>query len=374
MPKYGFSQARLCSLHRELLWVGMAFFKRNSSIALNLYRGIYQGLTAALFLVAALPLAYGQDTSPPNLSLPIICQPGHDCWLVNYVDTNPGPGIRDYACAKRSYDGHKGVDLAIRDLREMQKGVPVVAAVGGIVKAVRDGMADVDVSIAGINSVKGRECGNGMVVTHRGGWETQYCHLRRGSVAVKAGDAVNRGQRLGLVGNSGRAQFPHVHLSVRKGKTVIDPFIGVPRSRGCGLGAAPLWSKPALAALKAPSTALFNAGFATGAPDPKVVRSGLLAAKRFPRDAPALVLWVDMYWAEAGDQLQFRITGPGDKPFAANTITLTKTQARRLTFIVKKLKARSWPPGTYRGDVVLIRKKGRFGPLRLSVTREVELR
>ncbi len=333
--------------------------------------------SVAAFVLLALsagPVRAQEPAPPPELNLPIRCQPTRDCWLVNYVDVDPGPGITDFACAKRSYDGHKGIDLAIRDLVAMKKGVPVVAAAGGIVKAVRDGMKDIDVSIAGVKSVEGRECGNGLVVTHRGGWETPYCHLRRGSVAVKAGDAVTQGQRLGLVGNSGRAQFPHVHLSVRKGKKVIDPFIGVGRVKSCGLGPAPLWGKAALAALSVPSTALYAAGFAAGAPKPRVARSGLLAAKQMPRDIPALVLWVDMYWAEAGDQLRFRITGPGGKPFAAKTVTVNKTQARRFTFVGKKLKARSWPPGVYRGEVVLIRKKGRFGPLRLAVAREVELR
>ena len=323
--------------------------------------------------LSASPVQAQERTPLPELSLPIRCQPARDCWLVNYVDVDPGPGISDFACAKRSYDGHKGIDLAIRDLIEMKKGVPV-AAVGVVGKAVRDGMKDVDVAIAGVKSVEGRECGNGLVVSHRGGWETQYCHLRRGSVAVKAGDAVSRGQRLGLVGISGRAQFPHVHLSIRKGNKVIDPFIGVGRRKPCGLGPAPLWGKPALAALSAPATALFNAGFAATASDPGVARSGLLAASRFPRDIPALVLWVDMYWAEAGDQLRFRISGPSGKAFTNKTITITMTQPRRFTFFGKKRKARSWPPGRYRGEVVLSRKKGRFGPLRLSVVRVVELR
>ncbi|MDA1089418.1 MAG: M23 family metallopeptidase [Proteobacteria bacterium] len=332
--------------------------------------------------------AFGQDVNQPasqsrtegrpTLSLPINCQPARDCWLVNFVDVDSGPGVRDYTCGKRSYDGHKGIDLAIRDLTEMIKGVPVVASADGVVKAVRDGMEDIDVTIAGLKSVEGRECGNGLVVRHRGGWETQYCHLRRGSVAVKAGDAVSQGQRLGLVGNSGRAQFPHVHLSVRQGKTVIDPFVGVVQEGGgakkCGLGPAPLWSKAALAALSVPATALFNAGFAVAAPDPKVARSGLLAAAQLPSDAPALVLWVDMYWVEAGDQLRFSIIGPGGKPITSKTIAITMTQARRFSFVGKKRKASSWPAGSYRGEVLLSRKAGAGSPLRLSVVRVVELR
>jgi D-3-phosphoglycerate dehydrogenase len=48
--------------------------------------------------------------------------------------------------------------------------------------------------------IAGRECGNGVVIAHEDGWETQYCHMRRGSVAVQPGERVARGQTLGLVG------------------------------------------------------------------------------------------------------------------------------------------------------------------------------
>jgi hypothetical protein len=40
-------------------------------------------------------------------------------------------------------------------------------------------------------------------------------HMQRGSVAVKPGDSVRRGQRLGLCGNSGNSDFPHVHLHIQ---------------------------------------------------------------------------------------------------------------------------------------------------------------
>ena len=63
--------------------------------------------------------AHGAEAKPPALGLPIRCRPGEDCWLVNLVDVDPGPGRRDYACGKMTYDGHKGTDIAIRDLAVM---------------------------------------------------------------------------------------------------------------------------------------------------------------------------------------------------------------------------------------------------------------
>lgn len=53
------------------------------------------------------------DDRPITLSLPIACTPGTDCWVVNYVDLDPGPGRRDYRCGEMSYDGHKGTDIGL---------------------------------------------------------------------------------------------------------------------------------------------------------------------------------------------------------------------------------------------------------------------
>ncbi len=124
-------------------------------------------------LVSGAPVLAQEGARQPELSLPIRCRPGRDCWVVNHVDVDPGSGVRDYACDKRSYDGHKGTDIAIRDLVAMKKGIPVLASAAGVVKATRDGMRDVDVTLAGLESVKGLACGNGLVLDHGEGWETQ---------------------------------------------------------------------------------------------------------------------------------------------------------------------------------------------------------
>jgi len=41
-----------------------------------------------------------------------------------------------------------------------------------------------------------------------------YGHLRPGSISVKVGDRVNRGQALGVIGNSGNSDGPHLHFHV----------------------------------------------------------------------------------------------------------------------------------------------------------------
>ena len=163
--------------------------------------GLIIGLSASLGAVHA------ADPAPPELGLPIDCRIGETCWLVNLVDLDSGSGIRDFRCKDHSYDGHKGVDIAIRDLKAMQDGVAVVAAAPGVVRAVRDGMADKMPDADFRKNAKDRYCGNGLVMVHGGGWESQYCHLRRGSLRVKPGQKIQRGQELGMVGHSGMAEF-----------------------------------------------------------------------------------------------------------------------------------------------------------------------
>ena len=183
---------------------------------------------AALCLTLAAPVAAGAfDLTPP-----IACDLGEDCHIQQYVDADPGPGSQDFRCGTLSYDGHKGTDFALPSLVEMEAGVAVLASAPGVVRALRDGMADGSFAAGNAASVEGRECGNGVVIDHGDGWETQYCHLRRGSVQVSKGDRVARGAPLGAVGMSGKAEFPHVHLSVRRNGEVVDPF--APEAARCG--------------------------------------------------------------------------------------------------------------------------------------------
>jgi len=140
---------------------------------------------AALALaVAAALLSAGQATAhqaPPKLGVPLACTMGRDCFVQNYVDVDPGAGARDHTCGPLTRDGHKGTDIRLVDLGAMRGGVAVVAAAAGTVLALRDGMADAGLSEASREAIKGRECGNGVVVDLGGGWHTQYCHLGKGS-------------------------------------------------------------------------------------------------------------------------------------------------------------------------------------------------
>src|SRR5690606_33023540 len=100
-----------------------------------------------------------------KLSLPLDCEPGRTCFLQHYVDIDTGSDARDFRCGSATYDGHKGTDFRLLSTAAARRGVRVLAAAPGVVKAVRDGLED---SIAresgGKAGVSGVECGKGLVV------------------------------------------------------------------------------------------------------------------------------------------------------------------------------------------------------------------
>ena len=98
-------------------------------------------LTVSLFALL-FPMSSNAAQSDIKLGLPIDCTMGKDCWLVNLVDLDASAGVKDYNCQNESYNGHKGTDISVSDLKALRKGVKILAAAAGIVRNIRTGMAD----------------------------------------------------------------------------------------------------------------------------------------------------------------------------------------------------------------------------------------
>jgi hypothetical protein len=226
----------------------------------------------AIFVLLAAP------ASAFEIGLPLDCKLGTDCFIQQYVDGDPGNGVRDYACGSASYDGHDGTDIRVKTVADTERGVAVLAVAPGVVKATRDGMPDrIVASDADRNSVKDHECGNGVVIGHGDGWETQYCHMKRGSVVVAKGAKVAAGDRLGDVGYSGLAQFPHVHLTVRHDGKAVDPFAPGGPTSNCSISDDSLWSSSIRDRLAYPGGDLLALGFT-----PKALELEDVIAGRIP--------------------------------------------------------------------------------------------
>lgn len=188
------------------------------------------GLALWLLLVTAHP----QPADAIELGIPAACTLGTDCFVQQFADMDAGPGSKDPFCGSATYDGHSGTDLRILSMRDIKRGVDVVAMADGVVLRERDSAPDQLVRTEqDETAVKDRECGNGVLITHADGYETQYCHLKQGSIVVSSGDAVVRGQPIGKIGASGLAAFPHVHVTVRRDGVDLDPMTGRLLTDGC---------------------------------------------------------------------------------------------------------------------------------------------
>jgi len=79
--------------------------------------------------------------------------------------------------------------------------------------------------------------GNYLVIDHGNGEFSMLGHLQKGSLAVKAGDVVKRGQVVAKMGNSGSSNNPHLHYELRTGKDLkVEGLPGVFRAYRRHLG------------------------------------------------------------------------------------------------------------------------------------------
>jgi murein DD-endopeptidase MepM/ murein hydrolase activator NlpD len=102
---------------------------------------------------------------------------------------------------------HSGLDIAGK------QGDPVFAT------------ADGTVTFAGYDATHG----NHLLIDHSNGIVTHYMHLSK--ILVKNREEVSKGEKIGLMGTTGRSTGPHVHYEVLKNNRTVDP---TPYLRGRG--------------------------------------------------------------------------------------------------------------------------------------------
>lgn len=96
------------------------------------------------------------------------------------------------------------------------EGNDALAVADGRVVATKDSLPE---NVPGVNSravpiTLETVGGNHVIIDIGGGYYAFYAHLRPGSLRVKVGDRVKRGQVIGLVGNTGNSTEPHLHFHV----------------------------------------------------------------------------------------------------------------------------------------------------------------
>ena len=101
----------------------------------------------------------------------------------------------------------------INGRQAFHQGVDIRGPLGSDVKATAEGT----VLVQNYDKVNGRY----IVLDHGNGFRTKYGHLKKS--LVQKGDTVERGQVIGLVGNSGRSTGPHVHYEIHYGDKIVNP-------------------------------------------------------------------------------------------------------------------------------------------------------
>lgn len=300
-----------------------------------------------LALAATAPAPRGG--APPILSFPVACELGRTCEFQHYVDRDPGPGTRDYRCGLQTNQAHTGLDIRLPDMAAQRRGVAVLAAAPGTVARVRDGEPDISVRDPGAAASADRQCGNAVAIDHGGGWETQYCHLARGSLSVKPGDAVVAGTPIARVGLSGNTEYPHLHLTVRKAGKLVDPFApDITHPDRCTPQAG-LWSAAANTRMTYRPGAVLNAGFT----DAQITDSDLEEGRLRPATStsPLLVAYARAIALLPGDAVEMELRGPDGTRLARHRgQPLPRWRAHDLLFVGKKRPATGWPPGVYVAD------------------------
>jgi murein DD-endopeptidase MepM/ murein hydrolase activator NlpD len=124
-------------------------------------------------------------------------------WPVTGFDRVPYNITSDYGWRihpiRKTWSPHTGIDIARFNRRgESIGGKPIVAAAGGTVDFVRN--------------YDGGGYGIYVIISHGGGYQTLYAHMRY--TTVKVGDVVTMGQKIGVVGTTGSSTGNHLHFEV----------------------------------------------------------------------------------------------------------------------------------------------------------------
>jgi hypothetical protein len=109
------------------------------------------------------------------------------------------------------------------------EGTDALAVANGTVVAVKDSIPEnvPRITSRAVPIALETVGGNHVIIDIGGGYYAFYAHLKPGSLRVKAGDRVTRGQVVGLVGNSGNSTEPHLHFHISDGNSPLGSE-GVP--------------------------------------------------------------------------------------------------------------------------------------------------
>ncbi|WP_169566558.1 M23 family metallopeptidase [Sneathiella limimaris] len=328
---------------------------------------MFSSRLAGLFLCLSLSVfaldVNAQRNRAPVLDFPVKCTIGVDCYVQHYMDTKHGAGSDDYTCGSLTYDRHDGTDIRILTLKQMEKGVPVVAAADGRVFNLRKNVPDQyfsDYSKAKQREVYSEGLGNVVILHHGGGWNTFYAHLKRDSIQVTKGQSVSKGQILGYVGMSGLTDFPHLHFELRHKGVRLDPFTGLKKGSGCDNFETSYWSEEALNLMTYNPTFFVVSGMSETKPDDrKDLEKGDKAETVLNPLAPKLFFWTYYIGSKKGDKITLQLIDPKGEVVKTHTSKPAGTdQISIYRFFGMEKPEGGWMRGAYKGAIKIHRLTG----------------
>ena len=176
--------------------------------------------------VAGMLFRPGSDLPVPEMNQTKLALPFNGRWLVVWGGDTTELNHHHHDRAQRfafdllgvGADGktHKGDGSRNEDYYAF--GREVLAPADGVVTEVIDGVRDnVPGSMNPLSAL-----GNAVFIQHGKHEVSVLAHFEQGSIKVKAGDLVKKGQVLGLCGNSGNSSEPHIHYHLQNTVVIQD--------------------------------------------------------------------------------------------------------------------------------------------------------
>ncbi len=132
-------------------------------------------------------------------------------WI--YVDPGTGDFVSGNASLARNYFGF---------------GKEIYAVADGTVADAQDGLSDIETIYSAPPATFSTAAGNYVILDLGSGKYACYAHMVQGSVRVRKGDSVQKGDVIGLMGNSGNSDIPHLHFQVVTGAPLFLGSEGYP--------------------------------------------------------------------------------------------------------------------------------------------------
>lgn len=111
----------------------------------------------------------------------------------------------DYKTRNSKRPKHNGMDL----ISGNSKNNYIIAIEDGTVSSV---------------SYQANGAGYYVYITHNNGYRSFYAHMLKGSIVVKKGQSIKKGERIGTMGTSGSSSGIHLHFGIKNKNNVwVDP-------------------------------------------------------------------------------------------------------------------------------------------------------